>query len=104
MFDLEVLSLKELRDLRAKLDRAIASFEERNRRDALAAAEEAARTHGFSLKDLTGSTAAGRRSPKSAPKYANPQNSTQTWSGRGRQPHWVKDAMQAGMSLVDLKI
>ena len=31
-----------------------------------------------------------------APKYRNPANSTETWSGRGRTPLWVKALMDAG--------
>lgn len=29
-----------------------------------------------------------------APKYRNPSNSSETWSGRGRQPLWFADAMK----------
>lgn len=103
MLDLETMSLKELRDLRTKLDRSIAGFEERKRRAALAAAEEAAREHGFSLTELTGAKPA-RRGSKIAPKYANPADATQTWTGRGRRPLWVQTALDSGKSLDDLSI
>ncbi|NCX71462.1 MAG: hypothetical protein EBW86_13010 [Rhodobacteraceae bacterium] len=39
-----------------------------------------------------------------APKYKNPANSAQTWTGRGRQPVWVADALVGGKSLEDLLI
>ena len=68
MFDLNNLSLKELRDLRTKVDRSIAGFEERKRREAMAALEDAAREHGFSLSELTGAKAS-RRGTKVAAKY-----------------------------------
>ena len=103
MLDLENMSLKELRDLRSKVDRSIAGFEERKRREALAAVEEAARSHGFSLTDLTGAKPA-RRASKVAPKYANPDDSTQTWTGRGRRPHWIQAALDSGKALGDLEI
>lgn len=34
--------------------------------------------------------------PKSvvAPKYRNPENSAQTWSGRGKRPLWFVDALK----------
>ena len=35
--DFDKMTLKEMRDLRAKLDRAISSYEDRKRREALAA-------------------------------------------------------------------
>ena len=103
MFDLDKMSLKELRDLQAKVGRAISSFEERKRRDAIAALEEAAREHGFSLNELTGAKP-GRRGAKIAPKYVNPQDDSQTWTGRGRRPHWVQAALDSGKSLADMEI
>ena len=99
--DLDQLSLKELRDLRNKLDRAISSFEDRRKREALAAAETAAREFGFNLADLTaGKPARG----KVAPRYANPQDPEATWTGRGRKPRWVQEALDAGRTLEDLEI
>jgi len=29
--------------------------------------------------------------PKVAPKYANPENPGETWSGRGREPKWFSE-------------
>ncbi len=103
MLDIDKMSLKELQELRAKVERAIISFEERKRREAIAAVEAAAREHGFSLNELTTSKA-GRRGGKVVPKYANPDDATQTWTGRGRRPHWVQEALGNGKSLEDLAI
>lgn len=100
--DLDKMTLKELRDLRAKLDRAIGSYEDRKRREALAAVEEAAREHGFNLTELTG--VKPRRSGSVAPKYANPSDPTMTWTGRGRKPRWVQESLNSGKQLEDLLI
>ncbi|MFC0201284.1 H-NS histone family protein [Paracoccus rhizosphaerae] len=96
------MSLKELRDLRTRLDRAINSYEDRKRREAMNAIEEAAREHGFNLAELTGVKT--RRGGTIAPKYVNPNDPTMTWTGRGRQPKWVKDSLQSGKQLEDLAI
>jgi DNA-binding protein H-NS len=32
--------------------------------------------------------------PKVMPKYRNPERPSETWSGRGLQPHWVRAAPQ----------
>lgn len=101
-FDLETLSLKELRNLRNKTERAIASFEDRKKREALAAAEEAVRQFGFNLGELTGGKP--RKASVVAPKYANPSDASVTWTGRGRQPRWVKEHLENGGSLEDLAI
>lgn len=34
---------------------------------------------------------------KVAPKYRNPANPEQTWTGRGRTPLWVQDLQKNGM-------
>ena len=102
--DLEKMGREDLLDLRAKVDEALSTLEEREREAARQAAEEAARQHGFSLTDL-GFAAGGGRGRKRAkaaggknpPRYRNPDNPSQTWSGRGRQPQWFKDAEAAGI-------
>jgi DNA-binding protein H-NS len=39
-----------------------------------------------------------------APKYRNPSNPSETWSGRGRKPKWVEEQLSAGKSLDGLLI
>lgn len=99
--ELEKMSLRELRDLRNKIDKAISTFEERRKREALAAVENAAREFGFSFADLA--VVKSSRS-KVAPKYANPNDPDATWTGRGRKPRWVQDALDNGKKLEDLEI
>jgi DNA-binding protein H-NS len=36
------------------------------------------------------------------PKYTNPANPSQTWSGKGHQPKWVKEALKEGLTLEEL--
>ena len=100
--EIDSMSLKELRDLRSKVDRAINTFEDRRKHDAISAAEEAAKAHGFSLAQLTGGKA--RTSQTVVPKYAHPENPELTWTGRGRKPRWLAEALDQGKSLEDMKI
>jgi DNA-binding protein H-NS len=37
--------------------------------------------------------------PKVLPKYKNPKDPAETWSGRGKQPHWVQAQLKAGKKL-----
>lgn len=39
----------------------------------------------------------------SGPLFQNPENSAETWSGKGAQPAWVKAALVAGKTLEDLR-
>jgi DNA-binding protein H-NS len=93
--NLNALSLKELKELQSQVAKAISGFEDRRKREALAELEEKAREMGFSLAELTGTAATRKRSPAVA-KYANPADTSQTWSGRGRKPRWFSDALTKG--------
>ena len=102
--NLDDLSLKELKDLQAKVSRAISTFEDRKKKQALAELEEKAREMGFSLAELTGAVAKVRKRAPAVPKYANPADKSDTWSGRGRKPRWFDAALKAGKSPEDLAI
>jgi DNA-binding protein H-NS len=113
MTEYENMSRKELMALRANIDKAIAAVGDRDRRNALKAAEEAVREHGFTLAELgpyvgpgagRGRRRAAAEGPASAPRFRNPENPEQTWSGRGRRPRWVHDAEAAGRSLEEMRI
>ena len=101
--DLNNLALKELKDLQTQVAKAIASFEDRKRKQAIAELEEIARSRGFSLAELTGAIVTRKRAPAVA-KYANPADATDTWSGRGRKPRWFAAALASGKKPADLEI
>lgn len=102
-FDLNSLSLKELKDLQAQVAKAISGYEDRKKKEALAELEEKARTLGFSLAELTGLAPSRKRAPAAA-KYRNPANPADTWTGRGRKPRWYEAALKAGKAPADLAI
>lgn len=82
-----------------------------------------ARAEGYSIEELFGG-ACGRgetapRGPKAgkgaarksatkgskvAPKYRNPDNPAETWSGRGKQPRWLAAYTSQGRNLDEFKI
>lgn len=103
-FNLSEMSRKELLDLKAGIDEALKEAEQRERREAIKAAEEAAAKYGFSLDEITSQSKAGGKKQKAAAKYRNPHNPEETWSGRGRKPHWVHSAITSGMDISDLEI
>ena len=68
-----------------------------------------AQDNGLNISDLM--TAEKQKKAKTkkprgkvAPKYKNPANGSETWTGRGRQPRWVADALTEGKSLDDILI
>ena len=42
--------------------------------------------------------------PKVCQKYRNPAMPSETWSGRGRQPHWVSTQLRSGKKFDELLI
>lgn len=45
-----------------------------------------------------------RKYPKVLPKYYNPLQPTETWSGRGKQPRWLVAALESGHTLEEFRI
>jgi len=78
----------------------------------------AAKAEGYTLEELFGtpapagrgsaakkvSTRAGRKLGKVAPKYRNPANSKETWTGRGKQPRWMAALTSKGKKVEDFLI
>lgn len=103
---LDKLSRKELEALRADVDEAIVQRRKSEKQEALAAAQKAAAEYGFSLDELTGRKGGrgGAKASSAEPKYMNPDNPTQTWTGKGRQPNWFKAAIEAGTPAKKMEI
>ncbi|SHE90609.1 DNA-binding protein H-NS [Loktanella atrilutea] len=107
--ELKTMSRKELEKLRKDVEVALEKVESREMKLAHDAAAKAAADYGFSLDELNNMPAAVKRSGKSgksmsAPKYRNPADETQTWTGKGRQPEWYKAAMAEGTDPQTLEI
>jgi len=102
-FNVETLSLKELKSLQKDLGKAISTFEDRQKSDARSKLEIIAKEMGYSLADLIGTETKPSRAPAAA-KYRHPENAALTWSGRGRKPLWFVAALDAGKSHEDLAV
>ncbi|MGC9370481.1 MAG: H-NS family nucleoid-associated regulatory protein [Paracoccaceae bacterium] len=104
--DLSKMTRAKLEELRRDIDSALERLAEQEREKALEAAEKAAQAHGFSLSELTGQAKRGgaKKKAKAPARYRNPADPSQTWSGRGRQPGWIKQALAEGKSLSDFEI
>jgi DNA-binding protein H-NS len=65
------------------------------------------KAEGFGLEEVLGRNSGGGRGKargKVKPKYRNPADPTQTWSGRGKRPHWFHAALSSGKKEKDLLI
>ena len=102
-YDLEALSLGELKKMQKDVAKAISTYEDRQKAEARAKVEALARDLGYSLAELVGTETKPSRAP-TAEKYRHPENPALTWSGRGRKPHWFVDALSAGKTAEDMAI
>lgn len=108
--DLKAMNRKQLEKLSADVDKALSKRKKTELIAAKAAAEKAVKAFGFSLADLVDGTAPKAKRKTSAPKnpgfakYANPNDKSQTWTGKGRRPQWFNDALAAGVTPDALEI
>lgn len=102
-YDLEALSLGELKKMQKDVAKAISTFEDRQKAEARAKVEALARDLGYSLAELVGTETKTSRAPAAA-KYRHPENPALTWSGRGRKPQWFVAALSAGKTASELAI
>lgn len=47
---------------------------------------------------------ARRKYPRVFPKYRNPDNPSETWSGRGKKPRWLQTALNLGHKIEEFAI
>lgn len=102
-YDLEALSLGELRKMQKNVAKAISTYEDWQKAEARTKVEALARDLGYSLAELVGTETKSSRAP-AATKYRHPENPALTWTGRGRKPHWFVEALEAGKTASDLAI
>lgn len=111
--DLKSMTRKQLEKLSVEINKALARVTRTEMKEALAAVEKAAKAHGFSLSEIapggrpaeTPKKMAAKKPKKpGVPKFANPDDRTQTWTGKGRRPDWFLAAMQSGKFPDDLAI
>jgi DNA-binding protein H-NS len=112
--DIDSLSAKELATLISKAKKRKTTLAKRKPiTQVRKRLNQLAKTEGYTIAELFGSAAgagadtavraprtAARKARKSlgkvAPKYRNPTNPTETWTGRGRQPLWLTAFTDAG--------
>jgi DNA-binding protein H-NS len=102
--DLEKFSLDELKELQNEVAVAIFNFEKKRKAETLAELEALAQAKGFSLKELLDNSNGKNIKKPVAPKYADPANPENTWTGRGRKPKWFVKALESGCAAEDFAI
>jgi DNA-binding protein H-NS len=103
--NVEKMVLKDLMELDLKVQKAISIAKERERSEVKMKIAALAEDSGFSVNELFGG---GRGSAKGKStgiaKYKNPDNTSETWTGRGRKPNWLIAKIQKGSKMADFEI
>jgi DNA-binding protein H-NS len=97
--DLKALSPKELQALIAGANAQMQEARATQVRTVREKIDGLLKSAGLTINDVyptrSGKKAAGKKSTGSvAPKYRNPDNAAQTWSGRGKRPLWFNEALK----------
>jgi len=85
---------RELDRMSYKVKKAKASAQDRTRTELRDKLEAMAAAQGFKISDLFGGR--GGKGRKVAAKYANPDDPSETWTGRGRKPRWLSAKLKDG--------
>ena len=118
--DLNTLSAKELDSLITKAKKRKTVLKKRKPLSTVRARlKAAAAAEGYTIAELFGTASATGGEPRAAkapraprktagtkvpPKYRNPDNAEQTWTGRGKQPRWMAEEVSKGKKPEDFLI
>ncbi|MGD9669921.1 MAG: H-NS family nucleoid-associated regulatory protein [Hyphomicrobiaceae bacterium] len=95
----EKMTLKEIEALEARIADAKAAAAEEAKAEVKAKIDAILDRSGLTIADLYPTARRAKGRSKSTVKYRNPKDSSQTWSGRGRKPNWLVDAVKKGAKL-----
>ena len=97
--NLDKMSYAELSDLRSRVESQMAEKQASERQALRQKMAEMAEAAGMSLDALLGKGRKGKGSV--APKYRDPKNPENTWTGRGRMPLWMVAATKGNKAKKD---
>lgn len=101
--ELKNLSKKQLAELMQRAESRSRELDAEELNKVRADVRAYAQSKGYTIEQLFGGR--GRKARrKAAPKYRNPADPSQTWSGRGKRPRWFHAALKAGRKEKDLLI
>lgn len=102
--DLSNMSLGDLRNLQEQIKHEMKKREAQEVQKAREQILAIAQSVGMPLKELIASTGRGLKGATVAVRYRHPEDSALQWTGRGRQPKWVKEWVDGGKSIDELRV
>ena len=102
--NVDKMTLKDLMELDLKVQKALGIAKERERAELKHKIAALAEDSGFSVSELFGGRGAAKGKSSGIAKYKNPDNSSETWTGRGRKPNWLVAKLGKGAKMADFEI
>lgn len=96
---------KEIKTKQLMVERENDRKERANRSEAMKKVRALIKANNLTMEELLATKTKrakgeGRKNEnKSPPKYRNPADKKQTWTGKGRKPNWVLKALETGNDL-----
>ena len=100
--DFTQLSKRELLELSKNINKEIKRREVEDKKNILLKMKELAASVGMTVEEIIEKTP--QKKTKGEPKYQNPDDPTQTWTGRGKRPGWLNEQLERGKTLEELEI
>ena len=97
-------TVSELLAQKAALEQQIADAQKAERAEAIAKVRALMSEYGLTVADLTAKAAASKKAGAKVPAKYREAATGNTWSGRGLQPRWLKEALASGKSLADFAV
>ncbi len=105
MTDLNKLSEAELQAFIENAEKALKERQSSKRKEVIAKIKELAASIGATVDIHEADRKTERKvSGKVAARYRNPNDASQTWSGRGLAPKWMQTLMNAGHDKSEFEI
>lgn len=98
------MSLDQLRELDKQIDQQLIRQSNTERAAAVEQIYSIAHSVGLPLKALFDGRVLNRKPARATSQYQDTANPNNRWSGMGRRPEWVKNALAAGRSLAEFRV
>ncbi len=106
-FDFDAMSVDDLWQLYEKLSQVLSirlTSEKRELEKRLAQLRREKELRVSESADINSAPRERRKYPRVFPKYQNPNEPSETWSGRGKQPRWLTAALKTGHTIDEFVI
>lgn len=105
---IDKLSYAELVELKSRIEDMIDERKADEKAKVRAKVAQLVAEAGFDLDEVVAmrrtTGQAKKKVAKVAPKYRNPNDASETWTGRGRKPNWLVAELDAGRDQEDFRI